>query len=514
MKKLQVRFAAFFLLAVLFIGIFPTRADAAQSSKPYLIKVNKKMCTVTVYKKDSKGQYTVPVKAMLCSTGADTPVGTFRTPARYRWQLLMGDVWGQYCTRITGGVLFHSVWYYEKDPSTLSNRQYNNLGKMVSHGCVRLNVEDVKWIYDNCPLGTTVVIYNSDNPGPLGKPKGIKVSEATKMGYDPTDIWSPNNPYIKKKLKPTISGAKNRTINYGEKNVKVTDKVTAKSATGVNLSSSIKASISFNGKKVTKVDTKTAGNYNVTYKVTDSNGQSAQKSVVFTVVDNVKPVLKASGNLYWNKDKKDTRSAIMKGVTAKWHDESYDTKKVTYKTTVEKTEKGLKVYKVTYTLKTPNGKSANATRKIYVDTQAPVLEGVKDMEVLLETGGELSSLDTSLFTDDLFVYDNFSDLGIDDIKVELEPVDAEYCQVVYTVKDQAGNVTTAKAKVHIEREQEPSADNTGDAGNEGNNDNNSNSNAAASDENQGQDNQQNNKQDNQQDNQSQGNENQNIGNAS
>lgn len=491
MKKLQVRFAAFFLVAVLFIGIFPARADAAQSSKPYLIKVNKKMCTVTVYKKDSKGQYTVPVKAMLCSTGADTPLGTFRTPSRYRWHLLMGDVWGQYCTRITGGVLFHSVWYYEKDPSTLSNRQYNNLGKMVSHGCVRLNVEDVKWIYDNCPLGTTVVIYNSDNPGPLGKPKGIKVSEATKMGYDPTDIWSPNNPYIKKKLKPTISGAKNKTINYGE-NVKVTDKVTAKSATGLNITSSIKVSISFNGKKVTKVDTKTAGKYNVTYRVTDSTGQSAQKSVVFTVVDNVKPVLKASGNLYWNKDKKDTRSAIMKGVTAKWHDESYDTKKVTYKTTVEKKEKGLKVYKVTYTLKTPNGKSANATRKIYVDTQAPVLKGVKDLEVLLEAGQDLSSLDMTLFTDELSVQDNFSNLSLKDIKVELEPISEEYCQIVYTVKDQAGNVTTAKAKVYVEKEPEPSVDDDGDTENGGTDASNENaSDANAGNENQDNENQSN-----------------------
>ena len=75
---------------------------------------------------------------------------------------------------------------------------------------VRLNVKDAKWIYDNCPIGTTVTIYDSKDPGPLGKPEAIKVSAASKMGYDPTDIWSENNPYIKNQ--PVIKGVKNKNI--------------------------------------------------------------------------------------------------------------------------------------------------------------------------------------------------------------------------------------------------------------------------------------------------------------
>lgn len=38
-----------------------------QVNAPYYIKVNYGANVVTVYKKDSKGKYTVPVKAMLCS---------------------------------------------------------------------------------------------------------------------------------------------------------------------------------------------------------------------------------------------------------------------------------------------------------------------------------------------------------------------------------------------------------------------------------------------------------------
>ena len=33
-----------------------------------------------------------------------------------------------------------------------------NLGRKASHGCIRLKIDDAKWIYDNCPYGTTVVI--------------------------------------------------------------------------------------------------------------------------------------------------------------------------------------------------------------------------------------------------------------------------------------------------------------------------------------------------------------------
>ena len=34
------------------------------------------------------------------------------------------------------------------------------LGHRASHGCIRMKVKEVKWIYDNCPEGTTVVIQD------------------------------------------------------------------------------------------------------------------------------------------------------------------------------------------------------------------------------------------------------------------------------------------------------------------------------------------------------------------
>lgn len=183
-----------------------------KATKKYVIKVNKQRNVVTIYK--NNGKKYKPYKAFVCSTGKATPVGTFPLGMKYRWHELMGPSFGQYCSRITGNFLFHSVWYYQVKKNTQSYVQYNRLGTTASHGCIRLTVADSKWIYDNCPSGTKVVIYNSNNPGPLGKPKAKKMSGY--MGWDPTDP-DPNNPYFiklksfqlnKKKVKLSLGKGK------------------------------------------------------------------------------------------------------------------------------------------------------------------------------------------------------------------------------------------------------------------------------------------------------------------
>ena len=143
--------------------------NGTSSSMPYLIKVNKTQNIVIIYKQDDSGEYTVPVKAMVCSVGKEgnTPSGTFKTSDKYTWRLLEGNVYGQYATRITGHFLFHSVPYFEKSKDTLEYDEYNKLGVPASAGCIRLSVEDSKWIYDNCPTKTTVIMYESDKKSRL-----------------------------------------------------------------------------------------------------------------------------------------------------------------------------------------------------------------------------------------------------------------------------------------------------------------------------------------------------------
>lgn len=157
----------------------------------YVIKVNKKKNVVTVYAKDGSKGYIIPVKSMICSAGNATPIGTYNTQAKYRWRTLIGPCYGQWCTRIVDGFLFHSVYYNSyNNNKTLSVSAYNKLGTTCSHGCVRLTAGDAKWIYDNCKLKTKVVIYSSSDPGPFGKPTAYKLSSS--HTWDPTD---PNMKY-------------------------------------------------------------------------------------------------------------------------------------------------------------------------------------------------------------------------------------------------------------------------------------------------------------------------------
>ena len=167
-------------------------APAADNGKPYYIMVNRAQGTVTVYELDEDGYYTVPVKAMICSTGRKghaTPTGAFTIGGRWTWLHMIDDSYGQYATQIKGNILFHSVCYTKKDPSTLMTEEYNGLGEPASLGCVRLQTADAKWIYDNCARGTKVTIYDGGDPGPLGKPDKLveHISDDMANGWDPTD---------------------------------------------------------------------------------------------------------------------------------------------------------------------------------------------------------------------------------------------------------------------------------------------------------------------------------------
>lgn len=191
------------LVFCLLLCCFSVTAFSAEKREyPYSVTVNLTDNIVTIYEQDEAGEYTVPVRAFLCSGGEDTPEGTFQTMVKYDWRYLFGDVWGQYATRITGHYLFHSVPYFEKDKSTLEYEEYNKLGTTASAGCIRLTVKDAKWIYDNCPVGTTITMYRGEveeplQPAPVQK---LNVEDEERRGWDPTDP-DEKNPWRKGELR-------------------------------------------------------------------------------------------------------------------------------------------------------------------------------------------------------------------------------------------------------------------------------------------------------------------------
>jgi lipoprotein-anchoring transpeptidase ErfK/SrfK len=140
-----------------------SKPDDYPASDTYKIVVNIHYQLITAYKKDDDGKYTVPVRYMICSSGSrekPTPIGTYRMGStRYRFsEFKKFKVFGQYWSQVTGSIYFHSLLYTKKNAKTYTKSSYRNLGRRVSHGCIRLLVPDARWIYYNAAPGTTVKI--------------------------------------------------------------------------------------------------------------------------------------------------------------------------------------------------------------------------------------------------------------------------------------------------------------------------------------------------------------------
>ncbi len=181
-------------------------ANAKESKPAYVIMVNRAANCVTVYEKDAGDGELVPVKAFVCSCGREgheTPLGTFKTSNYYQWRLMVDGSYGHYAVRFNKGIMFHSIPYYTKNAGNMEWEQFNLLGEPASLGCVRLTCADAKWIYDNCKAGTEVIVYDdAENPGPLGKPKEVKLTADNPMKkWDPTDTSS-MNPW--NQVRPTL----------------------------------------------------------------------------------------------------------------------------------------------------------------------------------------------------------------------------------------------------------------------------------------------------------------------
>jgi len=108
-------------------------------------------------------RYEGPIHTFICATGTKenpTPLGTYQAGGKAsdgKWYYFKEFYcYAQWAYQIVGGILFHSN-------TTLKPKgrpSDGGLGHRASHGCIRMKVADAKWIYDNCPQGTTVVIQD------------------------------------------------------------------------------------------------------------------------------------------------------------------------------------------------------------------------------------------------------------------------------------------------------------------------------------------------------------------
>ena len=133
-------------------------AKGYSSKSQYLLWINLAYQRVNIFE-GSVGDWTL-IRTCLVATGAPgrgTPPGVFTTSYKqlYGWTTYAYTV--KPVVRFYGsvGYAFHSRLYY---PYT-DNIQDARIGFPMSNGCVRMYEDDIWFIYDNVPDGTTVVVH-------------------------------------------------------------------------------------------------------------------------------------------------------------------------------------------------------------------------------------------------------------------------------------------------------------------------------------------------------------------
>ncbi len=131
------------------------KAQSFTSATEWLLLVDTSLCKVGVYK-GSIGNWE-QVYYWDCGPGTDatpTVLGEYRVTGK---GLKFGrgyTCW--YYTQFYGDYLFHSSPYHKGSKTEIMDPR---LGMRVSAGCVRLTIENAKWLYDNIPIYTKVYIY-------------------------------------------------------------------------------------------------------------------------------------------------------------------------------------------------------------------------------------------------------------------------------------------------------------------------------------------------------------------
>ncbi len=267
---------------------------AVHAGPPYTIRVFVAEQRVVVYGTTANGTE-VPIRKMVTSTGVrgySTPL----TGENHHYYLgggvpwirfkLYGESFHQYATRFYGinpktgrsigtDFFFHTPYYFVRgDHSTLNVRSYNKLGRRDSHGCIRLNATDARFIYSLRGTRSKVKVLASAKgyniSGVPGLPKiTIKVSRSDpRYGWDPYDPH-PKNPWKNKiNSPPRIIGAA-QTITVGE--VASFDYLKGIEAYDFANNKLEKDQVTYTG----NVDVTKAGTYAVTYTAKDAMGNTS-----------------------------------------------------------------------------------------------------------------------------------------------------------------------------------------------------------------------------------------------
>ena len=147
----------------------------------------------TVYERYSDGTKKAIMSEFVSTArkGKTTPVGNWKIQgtknlkAKYRTAKLSGGKsYAEYLVRFKGAKCMHCVPYSKRNTKGLVNKnEFNKLGTPRSAGCVRMPNKMAKYIYNNCPVGTPVIVFKGKaGEYPMGKPKKYTAN----TNHDPT----------------------------------------------------------------------------------------------------------------------------------------------------------------------------------------------------------------------------------------------------------------------------------------------------------------------------------------
>ena len=155
-------------------GVYEDETEIPPLPSPdtYKLVINEYWQFAAVFARDENGEYTIPVRYMIVTTGAyDTPSpkGTFQMDDNYvRFGLFSVGVYGQYWRQITRSIYTHSLLYLHRNANSYTD-SYSKLGRRGSHGCVRMLVPDARWVYYHLAPGTTCEIIRGDKSDEAAK---------------------------------------------------------------------------------------------------------------------------------------------------------------------------------------------------------------------------------------------------------------------------------------------------------------------------------------------------------
>ncbi len=130
----------------------------AKEKGNYFIEVSVYDQNIRIYNKG------ILVKDIKCSTGilgdpdTETPLGVFKIQDRNTY--FFNEEYNEgakYYVQFFTNYLIHSVPVDKK--GNIIEEENSKLGIPASHGCIRVPMEEAKWIYENVPRGTEVYIH-------------------------------------------------------------------------------------------------------------------------------------------------------------------------------------------------------------------------------------------------------------------------------------------------------------------------------------------------------------------